>query len=82
MKSYWALCTFMIKIYTSKKNHILTRLCNKWDLKVEFQLMHNLALVLSSICHEFSTLFKDAKKKETSYNHGVDKSGKSKVKEK
>ena len=36
---------------------------------------------MNEIANEFSTLFKDAKKIETSYNHGVDKSGKSKVKE-
>ena len=36
---------------------------------------------MKEIANEFSTLFKDAKRKEESYNHRVDKSGKSKVKE-
>ena len=36
---------------------------------------------MNEIANEFSTLFKDAKRKETSYNHRIDKTGKSKVKE-
>jgi hypothetical protein len=36
---------------------------------------------LNVIANEFSTIFKDSKKIEENYNHGVDKSGKSKVKE-
>jgi hypothetical protein len=36
---------------------------------------------MNEISNEFSTLFKNAKKKEVSYNHRVDKSGRSKVKE-
>ena len=36
---------------------------------------------MNEIANEFSTLFKDAEKVENSYDHGVDKTGRSKIKE-
>jgi adenylate cyclase len=36
---------------------------------------------MNEIANEFSTLFKEAEKEENSYDHGVDKTGRSKIKE-